>query len=80
MDSWLGEARRSTGRTSRTVNAFAELSLWMQDGGIGVGDHDENVIDRYVQAEQWRSVTKNPAAAQYLPVVKRFVARRVFWS
>lgn len=56
LNSWLGEAGLSPGRASRTVNAFARLSLWMQDCGIGVADLDEDVIDEHivVPPRSWR--------------------------
>ncbi len=74
LDSWLGRTGLSPGRVSRTVNAFAGLSSWMADRGLGVADLDEDVIDEHIHAERQRSGARSPAAAQYLPVVKKFLA------
>jgi hypothetical protein len=74
LDSWLRQAGLSPGRVSRAVNAFARLSSWMADRGLGIADLDEDVIDEHIRAERQRSGARSPAAAQYLPVAKRFLA------
>jgi site-specific recombinase XerD len=74
LDSWLRQAGSSPGRVSRAVNAFARLSSWMAGRGLGISDLDEDVIDEHIRAERQRSGARSPAAAQYLPVAKRFLA------
>jgi site-specific recombinase XerD len=73
LNSWLGQTGLSPGRADRTVNAFARLSSWMDSRGLGVSDLDEGLIDEHIRMERQRSGARSPAAAQYLPVAKRFL-------
>src|ERR1700693_736580 len=73
LDSWLGQTGLSPGRVSRTVNAFAGLSSWMADRGLGVADLDEDVIDEHIHAERQRSGARSPAARQGLPVAQKIL-------
>jgi site-specific recombinase XerD len=74
LDSWLRQTGCSPERASRAVNAFARLSAWMAARGLGVADLDEDVIDEHIRTERQRSGARSPAAAQYLPLAKRFLA------
>ena len=47
----------------------------MAAGGLTVAELTEDVIDEHIRAEQ-RSGARSPAAVQYLPLVKRFLASR----
>jgi hypothetical protein len=58
------------------VRTFARFSSWMSVRGVAAADLDEGVVDEYVRAEQVRSGTETPAAFQYMPLVKRFLAER----
>jgi site-specific recombinase XerD len=56
------------------VLAFGRLSSWAAGRGIGLAELTEDVIDEYVALEQIRSGSRFPAAFQYLPAAKRFLA------
>ena len=64
------------GRARRNVNAFGRLSSWMAACGLTVADLNEDVIDEHIRAERLRSGARSPAAVQYLPLAKRFLASR----
>ena len=72
--SWLVSSGCAPGRVRRAVLAFGRLSSWLAERDVGLADLDEDVIDEYVLAEQARSGSKFPAALQYLPLAKRFLA------
>lgn len=74
LASWLVFAGCAPGRVRRTVLAFGRLSSWLAERDVGLADLDEDVIDEYILAEQLRSGSKFPAAFQYLPLAKRFLA------
>lgn len=74
--AWLSDSRISEERARRAVLAFGRLSAWVTGRGLGVEDVDEDVIDVYIELERQRSGSTVPAAAQYLPLVKRFLAAR----
>lgn len=76
MKAWLGDSRISKDRARRAVLAFGRFSAWATGRGLGVEDVDEDVIDEYIDLERQRSGSTVPAAAQYLPLVKRFLAAR----
>lgn len=74
VEAWLTASEISTERSRRTVLAFGRFSAWVTGRGLGAADVDEELIDEYVRAEQKRSGSTVTAAAQYLPLVKRFLA------
>jgi site-specific recombinase XerD len=74
--SWLVSSGCAPGRVRRAVLAFGRLSSWLAERDVGLADLDEDVIDECVLAEQARSGSKFPAAFQYLPLAKRFLASR----
>jgi site-specific recombinase XerD len=76
LESWLQQAGCSPGRTRRTANAFGRLSTWMAARGLTVADLNEDVIDEHIRSERQRSGARSPAAVQYLPLAKRFLAWR----
>jgi hypothetical protein len=76
LESWLQQTGCSPGRAHRTVNAFGRLSTWMAASGLTVADLNEDVIDEHIHAERQRSGARSPAAVQYLPLAKRFLASR----
>jgi site-specific recombinase XerD len=76
LESWLQQAGCSPGRARRTVNAFGRLSTWMAARGLTVADLNEDVIDEHIRSERQRSGARSPAAVQYLPLAKRFLAWR----
>lgn len=76
LKAWLSDSRVSEERARRTVLAFDRFSTWMTRRGLGVEDVVEDVIDEYIDLERQRSGSTVPAAAQYLPLVKRFLAAR----
>lgn len=76
LEAWLSDSGVSEERARRAVLAFGRFSAWMTGQGLGVEDVDEDVIDQYIDLERQRSGSTAPAAAQYLPLVKRFLAAR----
>ena len=76
LEAWLRASGISEERSRRAVLAFGRFSAWVTGRGLDVEDVDEDVIDAYVGAERQRSGSRVPAAAQYLPLVKRFLAAR----
>ncbi len=74
LEAWLTASEISQQRSRRAVLAFGRFSAWVTGRGLGVKDVDEDLIDEYVRAEQERSGSTVTAAAQYLPLVKRFLA------
>ncbi|GAA6527991.1 tyrosine-type recombinase/integrase [Intrasporangium sp. DVR] len=74
LEAWLTDSAISEGRSRRTVLAFSRFSAWVTGRGLGAEDVNEDVIDEYVDLERQRSGSRVPAAAQYLPLVKRFLA------
>ncbi len=73
LEAWWLISEISTDRSRRAVLAFGRLSVWMAMQGLGAQDLDEDVIDEYIGVEQQRSRSRLPAAAQYLPLVKRLL-------
>jgi len=73
-ESLLGALQVSEERSRRAVLAFGRFSVWVTGRGLGAGDLDTDLIDQCVRAEQQRSGSRVPAAAQYLPLLKRFPA------
>jgi hypothetical protein len=76
LEAWLRDSKISEERSRRAVLAFGRFSAWLTGRGLGTEDVDEDVIDNYVELERQRSGSRAPAAAQYLPLVKRFLAAR----
>lgn len=76
LEAWLGDSGISEERSRRAVLAFGRFSAWVTGRGLGTGDVDEDVIDEYIDLERQRSGSRVPAAAQYLPLAKRFLAAR----
>lgn len=74
LTAWLNASEISPGRSRRAVLAFGRFSTWVISRGLVAADVDEDLVDAYVAAEQQRSGSKACAAAQYLPLVKRFLA------
>lgn len=74
LAGWLEDSGCAPGRTRRAVRAFARLSSWMVARGLSAADLDEDVIDEHIGAERERSGSRFPAAFQYLPLAKRFLA------
>jgi len=73
LEAWLRDSAVSEERSRRAVLAFGRFSAWTTGRGLGAEDVDEDVIDEYVNLERQRSGSSVPAAAQYLPLVKRFL-------
>lgn len=76
LKAWLKGSKISEERSRRAVLAFGRFSAWVTGRGLGAEDVDEDVIDEYIELERQRSGSQVPAAAQYLPLVKRFLAAR----
>lgn len=76
LAAWLKASEISPGRSRRAVLAFGRFSAWVTGRGLVAADVDEDLVDAYVAAEQQRSGSKACAAAQYLPLVKRFLAEQ----
>lgn len=74
LEAWLRDSAISEERSRRAVLAFARFSVWVTGRGLDAQDVNEDVIDEYVDLERQRSGSRVPAAAQYLPLVKRFLA------
>lgn len=74
LEAWLTGSGISPGRSRRAVLAFGRFSVWAIERGLGAEEVDEDLIDEYIEVEQQRLGSMNPAAAQYLPLVKRFLA------
>ncbi len=52
--TWLLGQGYSRNSSAGVVNLAARLSLWMQGAGVGVGSIDENLLARFVTAENSR--------------------------
>ncbi|MEP7162043.1 MAG: tyrosine-type recombinase/integrase [Dermatophilaceae bacterium] len=76
LEAWLRDSAISKERSRRAVLAFGRFSAWVTGQGLGAEDVNEDVIDQYVDLERQRSGSSVPAAAQYLPLVKRFLVVR----
>lgn len=76
LEAWLSDWRISEERSHRAVLALGRFSAWVTGRGLGAEDVDEEVIDEYIELERQRSGSQVPAAAQYLPLVKRFLSAR----
>ena len=76
LESWLQQTGCCAERALRARNAFGRLSSWMAGCGLTVTDLSEDVIDEHIRAERLRSGARSPAAVQYLPLAKRFLASR----
>jgi site-specific recombinase XerD len=76
LEAWLRDSTISKERSRRAVLALGRFSAWVTGRGLGAKDVGEDVIDEYVDLERQRSGSRVPAAAQYLPLVKRFLAAR----
>lgn len=76
LEAWLKDSKVSEERSRRAVLASGRFSAWATGRGLGGEGVDEDVIDEYVELERQRSGSTVPAAAQYLPLVKRFLAAR----
>jgi site-specific recombinase XerD len=74
LQSWLAVSGCAPERARRTVRAFGRLSSWLAGRDVSLADLDEEVIDEYIRVEQVRSESRFPAAFQYLPLAKRFLA------
>lgn len=74
LGAWLNASGISSDRSRRAVLAFGRFSAWVSTRGLDAADVDEDLVDAYVAAEQKRSGSRLPAAAQYMPLVKRFLA------
>lgn len=74
LAAWLDGEGVSAERSVRTMRTFARFSSWMSARGLSSADLSEDVVDEYIAAEQERSGSPTPAAFQYLPLVKRFLA------
>lgn len=74
LSVWLEEEGYSSERCCRAVRAFARFSAWMADRGLNAADLDIELIEEYICAEQHRSGSRTPAAAQYLGLANRFLA------
>lgn len=74
LSIWLQAQGYALERAGRTVRAFGRFSAWMAERGLGAADLDGKLVEEYVCAEQQRSGSRTPAAAQYLPLAKRFLA------
>lgn len=74
LSIWLEGQGYAPGRARRAVHAFTRFSAWMADRGLEAADLDGELIEEYVRAEQRRSGSRTPAAAQYLGLAKRFLA------
>jgi len=76
LSSWLPESGCAPGRAVRVLRAFARFSAWMAGCWLSAADLDEDVVDKYIRAEQQRSGSRSPAAFQYLPLARRFLAQQ----
>ncbi len=76
LSIWLEGQGYAPGRASRTVRAFGRFSAWMADRGLEATDLDGELIEEYIRAEQRRSGSRTPAAAQYLGLANRFLTER----
>ena len=76
LQEWLDASTVSQERSLRTVLAFGRYSDWVSGRGLGAQDVDEDLIDEYIGLERKRSGSRVPAAAQYLPLVKRFLSEQ----
>ncbi|USQ76100.1 tyrosine-type recombinase/integrase [Ornithinimicrobium cryptoxanthini] len=74
LAAWLTVSKISSERSRRAVLAFGRFSVWVRSRGLFAADVDEDLVDAYVAAEEQRSGSKVTAAAQYLPLVKRFLS------
>lgn len=52
--AWLAAQGYSPGSAAGILNLLGRLSLWMQEVGAGVGDINEELLDRFIVAERSR--------------------------
>jgi hypothetical protein len=76
FETWLSASGCSPARALRAVKAFGRFSSWMAVGGFGVADLNEQLIDEHIDWAREQSMARTPAAVQYLPLAKRFLAVR----
>ena len=48
---WFAAKGYSPGSAAGAVNLAQRLSAWMQEVGVGIGELDEELLDRFVTAE-----------------------------
>lgn len=70
---WLTAKGYSPGSAAGVVNLTQRLSAWMQEVGAGIGEIDEELLDRFVTAERSRD---RPCSAvkRWMGALRRFLA------
>lgn len=70
---WLTAKGYSPGSAAGVVNLAQRLSAWMQEVGAGVGEIDEDLLDRFVTAEGSRD---RPCSSvkRWMGALRRFLA------
>lgn len=76
LAQWLSLKAVRPERSKRTIATFYRFSAWMATEGVGPTGLNEDLVDSYVTAEQSRSGSATPAAFQYTPLIKKFLAER----
>lgn len=70
---WFAAKGYSPGSAAGAVNLAQRLSAWMQEAGAGVGDINEDLLDRFVTAEGSRD---RPCSSvkRWMGALRRFLA------
>lgn len=70
---WFAAKGYSPGSAAGAVNLAQRLSAWMQEVGAGVGDINEDLLDRFVTAERSRN---RPCSSvkRWMGALRRFLA------
>jgi site-specific recombinase XerC len=70
---WFAAQGYSPGSAAGAVNLAQRLSAWMQKAGAGVGDIDEELLDRFVTAEGFRDQPCS-SVKRWMGALRRFLA------
>ena len=70
---WFAAKGYSPGSAAGAVNLAQRLSAWMQEVGVGVGEIDEELLDRFVTAELSRDLPCS-SVKRWVGALRRFLA------
>lgn len=69
---WLAAKGYSPGSVAGVVNLAQRLSAWMEDVGAGVGEIDEELLDRFIAAERSRDLPCS-SVKRWMGALRRFL-------
>ena len=68
---WLAAEGYSPGSAAGAVNLAMRLSAWMEDVGAGVGEINEELLDRFIAAERYRDLPCS-SVERWMGALRRF--------